>query len=216
MKAGELPRCSAETRKLSALWLIQRHFDQLSTLRALKPRGALKCGSVYCRALDRPVFKPRWALLCSLRGLFPALRWARSPSHMEIASVLFIHIFFNEKASLGIPLPWFRPRKRPRWPLVTFAAPSVWTHSPHLQNSCLVFHPFLQTNSIKNKQLFMSLRIEPRAVHDTVQHNTSVTRENVGGEWRGDASLPPPSSWYIFYILLLLFLLYCIWFFISI
>lgn len=94
MKAGELPRCSAETRKLSALWLIQRHFDQLSTLRALKPRGALKCGSVYCRASDRPVFKPRWALLCSLRALFPALRWARSPSYMEIAWVLFIYNFF--------------------------------------------------------------------------------------------------------------------------
>lgn len=179
MKAGELP----ETRKLSALWLIQRHFDQLSTLRALKPRGTLKCGSVYCRALDRPVFKPRWALLCSLRELFPALRRARSPSCMGIASVLFIYIyiFFNENASLEIPLTWFRPSKRPRWPLVTFAAPSVWTHSPHSQNSCLVFHP-LFANKQHQKQAIINVAAHwtaRRARHRPTQH-----KHNKRQRWR--------------------------------
>lgn len=201
MKAGELPGCSAETRKLSALWLIQRHFDQLSTLQALKPRGALKCGSVYCRALDRPVFKPRWALLCSLRGLFPALRRARSPSYMEIASVLFIYNFFLMRKLLSESLwhgsdpgsghadPWLHLLHH------------LFEHTLHISRIHALFffffYPFLQTNSIKNKQLFMSLRIEPRAVHDTDQHNARATTENGGGKWRGDASLPPPSSWHV-------------------
>lgn len=65
----------------------------------LSNREALKCSSVYCRALDRPVFKPRWALLCSLRGLFPALRRAGSRSYILPRCYLFIMFLMRKLSS---------------------------------------------------------------------------------------------------------------------
>lgn len=77
------------------LWLIQQHFHQLfllwQSLWALLPNtrhwealwNVTGIALSLCKALDRPVFKLWWAVLCSLR-------LAGFPPYEEIASFLFL------------------------------------------------------------------------------------------------------------------------------